>query len=169
MNKYRPPGSCYFKLYFSDIPSNGQDAAFQEVSGINATLETVKVNEGGQNLYAHKLPGRMSYDDLVLKRGLMVWDSELAQWCWKLLQDGLRQTIEPNTVIVSLLDAQTRDPIMSWSFVNAYPIKWSVSNFNASQNAIAMETLTLTYSYFKAKADGAFYLDDGEAVANLFA
>ena len=168
MNPYLPPVSFYFELSFSDIPSGTNDAAFQEVSGINATLETVKVNEGGQNLYAHKLPGRMTYDDLVLSRGLMVWDSNLAQWCWKHLKGGLRETIEPKTVIVSLLDAQTRDPIMTWTFVNAYPVKWSLSNLKSSESAIAVETLTLTYSYFKAKADGAFYLDDEPLTGNLF-
>lgn len=168
MNKYLPPVSYYFKLYFSDIPSNSQDAAFQEVSGINASLETIKINEGGMNLFSHKVPGRMSYDDLVLSRGLMVWDSDLAKWCWKHLKGGLREKIEPKTVIVSLLDAQTRDPIMTWSFMDAYPVKWSVSSFKASESAIAMETLTLTYSRFTAKEEGAFYLDDGDSM-DLFA
>jgi phage tail-like protein len=38
---------------------------------------------------------------------------------------------------------------ISWAFINAYPVKWSVSELNAMENSIAMETLEFAYSYFQ--------------------
>jgi len=38
---------------------------------------------------------------------------------------------------------------MTWKVINAWPKKWSVSEFNAEQNSIAVESLELNYSYFE--------------------
>ena len=66
--------------------------------------------------------------------------------------DWVRQCIEnldikPHNVIVTLLNEQ-REPLMTWRIVGAYPVKWSVSDFNASANAYVVESLQLAYQYF---------------------
>jgi phage tail-like protein len=38
--------------------------------------------------------------------------------------------------------------LMTWHIVNAYPTKWTVSDLNASNNAVMIETLQLFYQYF---------------------
>jgi phage tail-like protein len=53
--------------------------AFSEVSGLQVEVEVEEVQEGGQNHFVHKLPGRMSWPPLVLKRGIADTDS-LFEW-----------------------------------------------------------------------------------------
>jgi phage tail-like protein len=97
-----------------------------------------------------KCPTRVTYSDLVLKRGLIIPASPIADWCFKHLKGGLNEKIEPKTITVTLLDANVKHqkPIMTWVFVNAYPIGWEVEGLNAQQNGFAIESLTMTYNYF---------------------
>ena len=48
---------------------------------------------------------------------------------------------------VSLLNARGM-PIRSWTFDNAYPVKWQVGDFNSTKNEVAIETIELCYSSF---------------------
>ena len=45
-------------------------AYFQECSGMQASMEIFEYKEGGQNDYSHKLPGRITYSNITLKKGL---------------------------------------------------------------------------------------------------
>jgi len=38
-----------------------------------------------------------------------------------------------------------------WEVIDAWPKKWSVSDFNAQENSIVVETIDLSYKYFKVK------------------
>ena len=40
-------------------------------------------------------------------------------------------------------------PLVTWHLVNAYPTKWSVSDLNAGENAVVVESLDISYSYFE--------------------
>jgi len=48
---------------------------------------------------------------------------------------------------VSLLNEQ-HQPIKTWQIHRAWPKKWSVSDFNAKENSVVVETLELSYSHF---------------------
>lgn len=122
------------------------DTSFQEVGGLKATLETTTLAEGGENRFKHELPKRVSYEKLVLKRGL-VRDSALFQWIINALSNF---EFKPVTLFVKLLD-ENNQPLMTWEVVNAIPISWSVNNFNAGENAIVIEQMTLAYQYFNVK------------------
>jgi hypothetical protein len=39
--------------------------------------------------------------------------------------------------------------VSSWYFVNAIPIKYNISDFNAEQGQVVIESLTLRYEYYK--------------------
>jgi phage tail-like protein len=122
------------------------DTSFQEVSGLKATLELDTLAEGGENRYKHQLPRRVTYEKLVLKRGL-VRDSAVLQWCINALSNF---EFKPVTLFVKLLNADG-EPLVTWEVVNAIPTGWSVGNFNAEQNALAIEEMTLAYQYFNVK------------------
>jgi phage tail-like protein len=151
---YIPPAGFYYAVHLlreNESPFPPADASFQEVSGISVAMETEQIQEGGQNRFTHKVPGRTNYEDLVLKRGLMVRSSALADWCINIFNDNLTQRIEPKTIIVSLLGTNTDrgQPIMTWQFTNAYPIKWEISPLNAQKSEIVIESISFTYSYFE--------------------
>lgn len=141
-----PAVGFYYQL---DIPGLGSaSAAFQEVSGVEVTVETEPIAEAGLNEYSHRVPKRTSYNNLVLKRGLMADDSAMQEWVKGCTQEGLLWFIDARDVTLTLMD-ETGAPILSWNFVNAYPVKWSASGFNSMESAIVIESIELCYSYWK--------------------
>ncbi len=139
-----PPVSFRFTVDFRIDGMLIPDTAFQEVSGLAAELSVETIPEGGENRFVHRVPGRAKYPNLVLKRGL-VSDSRLIEW----FEDSVASLqIQPaDNLTVSLLN-EAGVPVLSWSFVAAWPVKWSVSNLNAQTNAIAVDTLELAYQNF---------------------
>ena len=129
------------------------EAGFQEVSGINATMNTDKITEGGENRFVHKVPGRVTYDNnLELKRGFIVASSPFGDWCRNNLSSGLNPltgttALQCEDIIVHLLDVDQK-PVMSWFFARAYPVKWEISGLNAKQSEIVVESISLVYQYF---------------------
>lgn len=140
MAEYYPPLGFHFKVEFSDFPGEYQ---FQSVSGLAVDVDTEDIAEGGENRFKHKVPVRTRYPNLVLKRGLLV-DSELIKWCRNAVEDF---QFKPINLIVKLLN-EKHEPLQSWNVVHAYPVKWSMSDFNAEENELAVETLELSYNYF---------------------
>jgi phage tail-like protein len=141
---YRPPAGFHFRVEFGVPDAPGNDTRFREVSGLTRELEEETYNEGGENRFVHKLPVRGRYGDLVLKRGLLV-DSGVREWCERAIYE---LDIEPVPVFVTLLNDE-HEPLQSYSVVNAWPKKWSISDFNAESSEVVIETLELAYQYFK--------------------
>ncbi len=141
MANYYPPLGFHFKVEFTHIPGEFQ---FQSVSGLSVELETEALAEGGENRFKHKLPVRTSFPNLVLKRGVLV-NSELVKWCRKAVEE---YDITPVDLTISLLN-EKHEPLMTWNVVHAWPVKWAITDFNAEQNNIAIESIELAYNYFK--------------------
>ena len=141
-----PPVSFHFQVKFIDEKGAwdfDSDFRFQSVSGLDASLETSSFAEGGENRFTHALPTRARYPNLILKRGLIT-DSLLIDWC----EDAIIYlNIYPLNVDIGLLD-DSHQPLIIWTAVHAYPVRWSISEFNAEQNQLAIETLELKYQYF---------------------
>lgn len=144
MAGYYPPVGFHFKVEFGLPNLNNNDARFQEVSGLTSELGIEEVVEGGENRFSHRLPNRGKYGNLILKRGLLT-DSNLISWC----KDAIESfKFSPTTVNVTLLNEKHTPVADTFSFINAWPVKWSVSDFKAQDNSIVVETLELVYSYF---------------------
>lgn len=144
MNEYPPP-AFHFKVEFS-ATAGMSDTSFQEVSGIGAEVETEDVPEGGENRYVHRLPVRVKHPKLLLKRGIADSNSPLVIWCKSVMEEDFTKPIVPRPVHVFLLDEHGL-PMRSWSFANAYPVKWEVDSFNSTKNEVAIEKLELSYTY----------------------
>ncbi|CAL2082288.1 Glycerol acyltransferase [Tenacibaculum sp. 190524A05c] len=143
MEIYYPPVGFHFKVDFKNLSTKDKDISFQSVSGLTVDLETEEIAEGGENRFKHKIPVRSKFPNLVLKRGMLM-DSEVIKWCKKALENF---EIEPVDINVMLLD-ENHEALQTWNIVNAYPIKWSVGDFNAEENKLVIETIELTYQYF---------------------
>lgn len=128
--------------------SSGPDSEFSEVSGLEVEMDVEEIAEGGVNTYKHRVPGRTKYRNLVLKRGLINANSELAAWCRRTLEGDYVERIELRDIIVELRD-EKQEAVMSWTFVKAYPVKWSITTLNAQQNGIVTESLEFAFQYFK--------------------
>jgi len=144
---YYPPASFYFQLQFANI-SAGQDNAFQEAAGLSVEWEMEEYREGGQNQYRHQLPTVARHGNLVLRRGFVSASSPLAAWCSAALAADFSTPIQPQGVLLSLLNADGT-PLAAWSLLDAWPVKWSMSEFKAQESALAIETLEFAYSTFQ--------------------
>ena len=136
------PVSFYFELSFP-----GEDAAFQEVSGISKELSLEEIVCGGENRFKYRLPTVATSQNLVLKRAIVPVGSALVYWCASCIDQGLVNPIQTFPVILSLLNASGL-PCMVWTFHNAYPVKYSVSDLKSQESGIVIESIELAYTYF---------------------
>jgi len=125
------------------ISQNKNDVRFQSVSGLSVEYDMEEYKEGGENRFTHKLPVRTKYADMVLKRGMLT-DSEVIQWFFNAFRD---REFVPTDVNVILMNEQS-EPLRTWKVAHAIPKKWLMSDLNANDNAIVIETLELSYRYF---------------------
>ena len=138
-----PLTGFHFLVSFDSLPAVPVDSRFQDVSGLDVEMEMESFTEGGQNRFTWQLPKRTRYADIVLKRG-KISDSAIVKWC----RDAMENFIFfPVNITISLLN-EKHEPVQSWYVVNAIPKKWSLSNFNAEENSIVIESITLNCQYF---------------------
>jgi len=137
-----------FAVKIGGCPSDAADASFQEVSGLEANMEHEMLSEGGENRFQHKLPTSVKRSNLLLKRGIAPKLSPLVIWCKEVFEGGFATAIKPKDLQVALLN-QKSIPLCVWSLTNAYPVKWSVGEFGASKNELAIEIIELAYSELK--------------------
>ena len=137
------PVVFHFKVEFGDS-SPDRDNRFQEVTGLSAEMIVEEFREGGLNQYVHKLPNGAKYGNLVLKRGY-INDSDVTKWCRNAIENFVFETKD---ISVSLLNDE-HEPLANWQFLRAWPVKWSVSDFKAQENALVVESLEFAYAMFR--------------------
>jgi phage tail-like protein len=137
-----PPAAFYFRVSFGP---GTPDTAFQEAGGIGPEMETESYREGGENRFVYSLPKGVKHPKLTLKRGIAPNDSPLVKWCRETLEGGLANRITPKTVLLHLLGADGKS-LRYWSFENAYPVHWTVDEFKADRNGVALEKIELSYA-----------------------
>lgn len=141
---YYPPVGFHFKVTFELTSAPEADSSFQEVSGLEASMEMESIKEGGENRFVHRLPLLPTYGNLILKRGMLV-DSALIKW----FEDAiLNYEFHPIPVSVTLLNQENK-PQAAWIFHNAVPVKWSTSNLNAEESSLVVETIELSYTFMR--------------------
>ena len=144
-----PPVSFYFKVKIGGFPD---DMSFQTVEGLKVSVPNeTKHEEGGENTYTHRFPGRISYDDLKLKRGMVI-GSDLIQWFDISLQLFI---FAPRDITVTLMDAEG-GALDEWVFRNAWPKAWDIENFDAESSKLAVESISFSYQYFYRKGKSIF-------------
>lgn len=144
MPSYYPPVGFHFKVEVLGLPPNDRDDRFTEVAGLSVELGSEEVAEGGENRFVQKFPTRAKYPELVLKRGLLL-NSEVVKWIRECIEEF---NIRPKNIDVTLLN-EAHEPLMTWHVINAYPTKWAVSDLNAANNAVVIESLQFFYQYFR--------------------
>lgn len=138
---WAPPVAFYFSVQFEgDI-----EVPFQEVSGLSLEMETETIKEGGENSYSYQVPVRRKHGNLVLKRSLAPISEWLESYIVDVLESNGSEEIRCVMVNISLLDSEG-EALESWMLLNAYPVKWSMNEFGAQKNELAIEQLELAYT-----------------------
>jgi phage tail-like protein len=136
----RYPYPAYnFQLYILDRITDGLSvaAAFSEVSGLQVEVKVIEYRDGADEPFVRKGRGLSSFQNLTFKRGIT---GQIEFWQWIL--EGMNGNVGRNNGGVIMLN-EDRDPVMTWTFENAWPTKYIGPNFNASTNAAAIETLEI--------------------------
>ncbi|WP_299243412.1 phage tail protein [uncultured Aquimarina sp.] len=147
-----PVLSHRFGVFFfaGGVIPNPIDFRFQKVSGLSADIQTDTVNEGGQNLFSHRLPNKVNYNNLVLERG------HSTSLIPSPLSDEFNIAFStfkfaPSNVLITIFnDFQGIPvPIKALLFMKAYPVKWSISDLDAQSNTVLIDTMELAYTRFQ--------------------
>ncbi len=116
------------------------DSFFRSVSGLKYEMETIPQREGGQNFTTYHLIGATKWSNIVLKRGFTK-DSKLIAWRQEWLgRAGNRIPTGSITLLDTAMEGKAE-----WTFYQAFPVKWEISEFDASKSELAIETLELAH------------------------
>jgi phage tail-like protein len=115
-----------------------QQASFMECTGLGSHIEVVDYREGTDPIFVRKVPGKVTYPDIVLKWGVTT-SRDLYNWHLAVINGQLQR--QSGSVV--LLAADGTD-VVRWNFFNAWPSKWDGPTLNAMCNGVAIESLTIT-------------------------
>jgi phage tail-like protein len=120
------------------------DIRFQSVAGLDSSIDTETIKEGGENRFEHVVPVRRKFGPLTLKRGVIrPSDSGLSRWLKSAINDEVVDVIP--TVDIQLLNEE-HQTLMHWTINNVWPRSWKIGELNAEQGAVLIETLELNYN-----------------------
>jgi phage tail-like protein len=125
---------------------------FREVEGLRADIDVVTIEEGGQNEFAHVLPGRLRWPHIVLKRGITSEDNLFA-WMRRASGDGFAKggnRFARSTGAITVLNDQDRR-MRSWELVGAFPVRWQGPTLAASRVETADEELEIAHHGFHTR------------------
>ena len=123
------------------------EGAFAECSGMRAEREVITVKEGGLNHRVHKLPGRTTYGEITLRKGVM-FSIEFWDWYTKGMKNG---EVKARDITIYHHSSYFNVPARWYDISNAYPIAWEAAALRADSSQVAMESLTLTFEKLETK------------------
>jgi phage tail-like protein len=128
-----------YKDYRFKVEIDGiADSRFLECSGLGSEVAVIEYREGGEPTAVRKLPGRASFSDITLKRGITE-SKDLYEWHKAILQGQMQR----RNGAIWLLDDEGVE-VVRWVFREAWPRKWEGPDLNAMGNEVAIETFVLT-------------------------
>ncbi len=128
-----------------EVNWGGTRIGFVKISGLEVTTEVIEYREGSSLIYnSTKQPGRTSYSNILLERGIFLNDFEFFAWWQKTYQFMENGQAFRRDVTISLLDDQHK-PVLIWSLINAWPCRVKWGELNAQDNQVMMELLELTH------------------------
>ena len=133
MARVDPHKDFRFRVEIDGIASSH----FLECTGLGSEVAVIEYREGGDPTAVRKLPGRASFSDITLKRGISE-SRDLYDWHRSLLQGQIDRR---NGQIILLDDAGVE--VVRWVFSEAWPRKWEGPELNALSNETAIETFVL--------------------------
>jgi phage tail-like protein len=120
-------------------------ARFTGISGLGYESEVVTFQDtlADGKIITRKRPGRITFPDIVLKRGLSA-DNALVDW----YQTVVNGAVERKSGSVVIYD-QTSTEIGRWNFENAWISKWSASDLDAGSDDVMIEEITIAHEYME--------------------
>jgi len=145
------------------------EAGFIACAGLSVRREVMTYQEGGINDYVHTLPGRVSYGNITLKRGIAFSDK-----LWKWFASGFAfnvASISQSEAAISenrgnrnraIADAEplyrklsiyqcvpyTIKVARRYHLEYAFPVAWTGPDLNTSSSEVAVESIEIAFRKF---------------------
>lgn len=125
---------------------------FREVRGLQLTVDVQTYVEGGQNGFVHRLPGTMTWPNLVFSRGMIASD---ALFTWVANSSGEGFAANGNKVVRSTgavtAISYTGDRLRAWEFDDVFAVRWTGPDFSVDAETQLVEELEVAHNGFRAK------------------
>ncbi|WP_244930189.1 phage tail protein [Nocardioides sp. W7] len=125
---------------------------FREIHGLQVTVNVEEFREGGQNGFSHRVPGRMTWPNIVFRRGVTQGNA-LFEWLNKSSGEGFAASsnkLTRSTGAITALDhLGTR--LRAWELIDVFPVRWKGPDFSAESRDPLEEELEVTHHGFRAK------------------
>ena len=120
---------------------------FTECSGLGSETEIIehKVIDGNGQEVTLKIPGRLKWENIVLKRGVTE-DMEIWNWRQEVITGGVDGSRINGSI--EMLD-QNGGAVARWEFTNGWPSKVTGPQPKADGNEIGIEELTITHEFIE--------------------
>jgi phage tail-like protein len=126
---------------------------FGEITGLEVNVDTVTYAEGGENGFLHRLPGRLTWPNIVLKRGITNSDALFA-WVNKTAGPGFESNTDKLTRTTAAITLVGTDGtrLRSWDIQGAFAVRWSGPRLAVDTGGEgASEELELAHHGFTSK------------------
>ncbi|MEM7685737.1 MAG: phage tail protein [Pseudomonadota bacterium] len=123
------------------------DGAFSEVTGLEASIDTQTIREGGNNTRQIHLMGQISYGQATLKRGLT---KGLDLWTWFNAVNDRRDLRASGEIV--LLSGDRESETIKFILTGCLPIKLKMPSLNATDGIVAIEEMQIAYETLDVRA-----------------
>jgi phage tail-like protein len=127
----------FFRVEIDSIDS----ASFRKCGGLKSESEIFEYQEGGDNETVRKLIGPTKASNIVLTKGF-VSDPALFKWRDEIAASGTNKIARRNGSIVALA-ADGKTEVARWNFQKAWPVRWEMSEFDASTGQALCEMMEI--------------------------
>ena len=117
-------------------------AGFEEVEGLNATIDVWEYREGNEQTTVRLEPGLAHYGPLVLR-----WGVTKSPYLWNWMEQTLQGNTERKNISVIILN-QKREEVVRYNLYNAWPSSFSVDKLDSEHSGPAIEELVIQYEGF---------------------
>lgn len=130
-----PHGRFRYKVEIDGLDAGG----FSEVTGFDASIDVIEYREGDMVQTPMKIPGLKKYGNITLRQGLA---DSMVLYEWMIA--GVNGAVDRKTITITLLDEEEA-PAASWQVINAWPMRYTAPDFNATSSEIAIESLEIAH------------------------
>ncbi len=138
----QPYGNFNFLVDVGTGNTESVQAGFSEVVLPEATVEVIEYRNGNDKISAvRKIPGRVQYGNVILKRG-MIGTLDLYEW-WDQVRTGAGNY--RRAVTIQLLNEDRSSTVLVWKLINAWPMRYTLGSLVAPGNDVAIESIELCH------------------------
>lgn len=135
----------YFKVRIDDVGAGYDLGTFISCEGLSVEVHIDPRAEGGNNSFEWKIPGRVLYSNVTLKRPLGPDTAKVSNWF-----SSFANGVKPTTGHIVALTPR-EEFLVEWTLRDVIPARWQGPSLSVDSAAVATETLELAHHGFTAR------------------